>query len=87
MEKLAHYTNRLVNFTFFYLFPYVLVAVIFFSVISFDGFSFADLVDIGFLITSFWLLAYIKNFYAKNQGMLTFLRAYNITIISILIIF
>lgn len=85
--KFQYYTNRFVNFTVFYLFPYVLIAVIFFSVISFDGFSFADLVDIGFLITSFWLLAYINNFYAKNQTMLAFLRAYNIIILSILIVF
>ena len=75
------------DYTLFSAFPYVLLSIIFFSVIHFDGLSFADLIDCGFLIQSFYILASIKSFYAKNVKMLIFLRRYNLIVLTILVIF
>jgi len=86
-NKFYYYTERLMCYTVFNLFPYVLLTVIFLSVICLDGLSFADLIDCGFLIQAFWLLAYIKSFYAKNYHILTFLRLYNLIVLSVLILF
>ena len=61
--------------------------VIFLTIIKFDGISFEDLIDIGFLIQCFYLLAYVKSFYAKNMSMLVALRLYNIIVLGVLIIF
>ena len=63
------------------------MAVMFLSVVQFDGLSFSDLIDIGFLVQTFYFLAHIKSFYAKNVQMLTFLRIYNIVVLSILVLF
>lgn len=49
-DKLAYYTEKVMDYTLFSAFPYVLLSIIFFSVIHFDGLSFADLVDCGFLL-------------------------------------
>lgn len=59
----------------------------FLSVVQFDGLSFSDFIDIGFLVQTFYFLAHIKSFYAKNVQMLTFLRVYNIVVLSILVLF
>ena len=71
----------------FSLFPYVLLTIIFFSVIRIDSISFADLIDIGFLLQCFYFLASIKSFYAKNVKMLSYLRRYNLIVLIILVIF
>jgi len=71
----------------FSLFPYVFLTVMFFSVVQFDGRSFSDLIDIGFLVQCFYLLAHIKTFIAKNVKMLAFLRAYNLSVLVFLILF
>ena len=63
------------------------MSVIFLAVIKFDGISFADLIDIGFLIQCFYLLAYVKSFYAKNVSMLVTLRLYNIIVLGVLVMF
>ena len=82
--KVRQIGSYMLDYTYFKLFPYVLVAVIFLSVIKFDGTSFADLIDICFLLQCFYLLAYIKSLYAKNVQMLAFLRRYNIVVLAIL---
>ena len=75
------------DYTLFSAFPYVLLSIIFFSVIHFDGISFADLIDLGFLLQCFYILASIKSFYAKNVKMLSFLRKYNLIVLTILVVF
>ena len=77
----------MMDYTVFNLFPYVLLSVIFLSVIKFDGINFADIIDIGFLVQCFYLLGSIKQFYAKNVSMLQFLRRYNITVLAVLVLF
>lgn len=86
-DKISYYTEKMVDYVAFSLFPYVLLSVIFLSVIRFDGVSFADLIDCGFLMQCFYLLAYIKSFYAKNVQMLSFLRGYNIIVLTILVVY
>ena len=49
-DRVAYYTEKVMDYSLFSLFPYVLLSIIFFSVIRFDGISFADLIDCGFLI-------------------------------------
>ena len=86
-ERLAYYTEKVLDYSLFSMFPYVLLTVIFFSALRFDSISFADLIDIGFLLQCFYFLASIKSFYAKNMKMLSFLRSYNIIVLAILVIF
>ena len=77
----------MVDFIVFSAFPYIFLSVMFLSVVQFDGLSFSDLIDIGFLIQCFYLLAHIKSFFAKNVEMLTFLRIYNIVVLTILVLY
>ena len=86
-NKFFYYSEKLLDYIVFNIFPYVLLSVIFFSVMPFDGLSFVDLIDCGFLFQAFYLLAYIKTFYGKNYRMLAFLRLYNLIVLCILIVF
>ena len=86
-DRIAYYTEKVMDYTLFSAFPYVLLSIIFFSVIHFDGISFADLIDLGFLLQCFYILASIKSFYAKNVKMLSFLRKYNLIVLTILVVF
>ena len=86
-NKFVYYSEKLLDYIVFNIFPYVLLLVIFCSVMKFDGLSFVDLIDCGFLIQAFWLLAYIKTFYGKNYRMLAFLRLYNLIVLCVLIVF
>ena len=84
---MSYYSEKMMDYTFFKMFPYVLLSVIFLTVIRFDGISFCDMIDCGFLFACLYLLAYIKSFYAKNVTMLSSLRKYNLTVLTILVIF
>mmetsp|Transcript_18439 Transcript_18439/g.24761 ORF Transcript_18439/g.24761 Transcript_18439/m.24761 type:complete len:113 (+) Transcript_18439:791-1129(+) len=77
----------MVEFVLFSSFPYIFLSVMFLSVVQFDGLSFSDLIDIGFLIQCFYLLAHIKSFFAKNVEMLGFLRLYNIVVLTVLVVY
>lgn len=77
----------MLDYTVFNLFPYIFLSVMFLSVVQFDGLSFSDLIDIGFIVQCFYLVAHIKTFYAKNLTMLSFLRKYNFVVIAILVIY
>ena len=86
-EKISYYSEKILDLVAFQLFPYILLSVIFLTVIRFDGVSFADLIDIGFLIQCFFLLVQIKGFYAKNIKMLTTLRRYNMIVLAVLVFY
>jgi len=77
----------MVSYVVYSAFPYIFLSVMFLSVIQFDGMRFSDLIDIGFLIQCFYLLAHIKSFYAKNVEMLGFLRTYNFIVLTILVLY
>jgi len=77
----------MLDYIVFSLFPYVFLAVMFLSVVQFDGMSFSDLIDIGFLVQCFYLLTHIKTLYAKNVTMLSFLRAYNFIVLAVLVLY
>ena len=49
-DQIGYYTEKVMDYTLFSMFPYVLLSIIFFSVIRLDGTSFADLIDCGFLL-------------------------------------
>lgn len=49
-EKFKFYSGKITSYLIFSAFPYIFLAVMFLSVVQFDGMRFSDLIDIGFLL-------------------------------------
>lgn len=68
-------------------FPYVLLAIIFFSLTHFNNSGFSDLIACGFLMQTFYFVAFFRSLYTRNVQMLGTLRIYNYIVLAIWIIF
>ena len=69
------------------MFPYLLLTFIFISLTNFNKSAFADMIACGFLMQTFYFVAFFRSLYTKNVRMLKTLRTYNYVVLAVWVVF
>ena len=68
-------------------FPYLLLTFIFLSLTHFNNSGFSDLIACGFLMQTFYFVAFFRSLYTRNVRMLGTLRTYNYVVLAVWVVF
>lgn len=86
-EKLPLFVEKAWDQFIFEFFPYFLLSSLLIALTHFNESSFSDMIAVGYLIHAIYFVAHFRSFYTKNAGMLRNLRAYNLAVLTLYMLF
>jgi len=86
-EKSSFFVERAFDLFIFEFFPYFLLLSLLIAMTNFNESSFSDIIAVGYLINAIYFVSHFRSFYTKNAVMLSNLRTYNLTVLTLYMLF